>query len=204
MWSSPARASVARMTFALSILLAVAGCDRRHPPGRIAPATPLQTAVEPGVAHHAHGAYDIAPLAHFHIEARVLSATRYWTDRESQLAPVDLALGWGPMSDSSVLDHISIGQMSRFYTWSEHDAPGHAPIEQDDIEAFSANMHIIPADDRVRAALLRVHKGDLVTIDGDLVQVQAPDGWAWASSLTRLDTGDGACEVIWAEKLEIR
>ena len=130
----------------------------------------------------------------------MLSATRYWSDRESQLAPVDLALGWGPMSDSAVLDHIAIGQMSRFYTWAEHDAP----IEQDDIEAFSANMHIIPADESVRAALLRVHKGDVVTIDGDLVQVTASDGWAWASSLTRLDTGDGACELIWAEKLEVR
>jgi hypothetical protein len=184
---------------ALLVLLAAAGCERRHPPGRIAPATPLQSAVAPGAPHHTHGNYDITPLAHFHIEARVLSATRYWSDRESQLAPVDLALGWGPMSDSAVLDHISIAQMSRFYTWSEHDAP----IEQDDIESFSANMHIIPADAGVRAALLRAHKGDVVTIEGDLVQIQAPDGWAWASSLTRLDTGDGACEVVWAEKLEI-
>ena len=169
-----ARVIVALTPFMLLIALAIAGCDRRHPPGRIAPETPLQTVVEPGTPHHAYGEYDVTPLVHFHITARVLSATRYRGDRESQLAPVDLAMGWGPMSDSAVLDHLSISQMARYYVWSARELP----IEQDDIEAFSANMHIIPADAGVRTALLSVRKGDVVTIDGDLVQVTAPDGWA--------------------------
>jgi hypothetical protein len=29
------------------------------------------------------------------------------------------------------------------------------------------------------------------------VQVNTPDGWRWRSSLTREDTGGGACEVVY-------
>ena len=42
-----------------------------------------------------------------------------------------------------------------------------------------------------------VEAGDRVRIDGWLVQVNAPDGWRWRSSLTREDSGGGACEVVY-------
>ena len=42
-----------------------------------------------------------------------------------------------------------------------------------------------------------MRKGDRVRIDGWLVQANAPDGWRWRSSLTRDDSGGGACEVVY-------
>ena len=39
--------------------------------------------------------YSITPLADFEITAKVLSKKRYKHGRESELSPVDLALGWG-------------------------------------------------------------------------------------------------------------
>jgi hypothetical protein len=33
------------------------------------------------------------------------------------------------------------------------------------------------------------------------VRVEAADGWSWTSSLTRDDTGPGACEVMWVDWL---
>jgi hypothetical protein len=62
----------------------------------------------------------------------------------------------------------------------------------------SANMHIIPADGRVADALDAVREGDRVRIDGWLVNVEAGDGWRWRSSLSREDSGGGACEVVYA------
>src|SRR5579862_5982651 len=58
--------------------------------------------------------YDITALAKFSLQARVLSAEDYYFDRETDLVPVDLALGWGPMSDPQVLSKISISQGGRF------------------------------------------------------------------------------------------
>jgi hypothetical protein len=43
-----------------------------------------------------------------------------------------------------------------------------------------------------------VREGERVRIDGWLVEAHAPDGWRWRSSLSRDDTGAGACEVVYA------
>jgi hypothetical protein len=32
---------------------------------------------------------------------------------------------------------------------------------------------------------------------------RAPDGWRWRSSLTREDTGAGACELVWVERIAV-
>jgi hypothetical protein len=72
------------------------------------------------------------------------------------------------------------------------------------IATHSANTHCLPADAAVRALLLAVKRHELVTLDGYLVEVTAADGYHWRSSLTRDDTGGGACEVMWITSLEHR
>ena len=42
------------------------------------------------------------------------------------------------------------------------------------------------------------------TRGGYLVDVRGPGGFIWNTSLTRDDTGDGACEIVWVETLEVR
>lgn len=69
------------------------------------------------------GKYELEALANFDIEARVLSKENYYADRESELVPVDLALGWGAMSDSSVLEKLSISQSGRFYFYRWKNEP---------------------------------------------------------------------------------
>ena len=103
------------------------------------------------------------------------------------------------MSDTTVLQRISISQRGRFYYWSTADFP----IPRREIETSSANMHMIPADDRVEAALKSVRPGQIVTVRGYLVEARAPDGWRWRSSMTREDTGAGACELIWVESVSM-
>ena len=51
--------------------------------------------------------------------------------------------------------------------------------------------------------LAQVREGQLIRLSGHLVQVEGDDGFRWVSSRTRDDTGDGACEVIWVEQLQI-
>ena len=141
----------------------------------------------------------IKPLARFALSARVLSRADYRWDTESKLAPVDLALGWGRMSDSAVLRTIDIDQCGRFFSWSVHEFP----IPRREIETHSANMHMVPADATVARALKRVRVGDVVTLEGDLIEADKPGGWKWRSSMTRDDTGDGACELVYVKDLRI-
>lgn len=141
----------------------------------------------------------IEALAEFEIDARVLGKERYWLDRESDLSKYDLALGWGAMSDSRVLDRIEIRQSGRWYRWRTEQLP----IPRQEIEHSSANMHLIAADSYIERQISAVRTGDVVRISGYLVRATSPDGWRWQSSLTRDDVGQGACELVYVESIEI-
>lgn len=143
--------------------------------------------------------YTLTEMASFKLKAKVLSKKNYSLGRETDLSPVDLALGWGRMSDESVINNITFSQSNRWYYWRT-DA---YPIPRREIETSSANMHMIPANDFVEDALKSVKKGDIIQLIGSLVNVDANDGWRWRSSMTRTDTGGGSCELIWVEKFSI-
>jgi hypothetical protein len=103
------------------------------------------------------------------------------------------------MSDSAVLDKIRISQSNRFYFWRVDEFP----IPRRDIERSSANMHMIPANGALASRLKSVRVGQVVRIDGWLVEAQGDDGWRWRSSLTRDDSGAGGCEVVFVQDLQI-
>lgn len=157
-------------------------------------AAPLQSDVPASMpALHVEGA-SLQPLAGFSVAARVLGREDYRMGREADFSPTDLALGWGRMTEDAVLAQLDISQGGRWYRYRWKDAP---PIPLQEIIRSSANMHMIPADDAVAAALRDVDADDRVRIDGWLVQIDTPDGWRWRSSLTRDDSGGGACELVY-------
>ena len=160
---------------------------------------PQQTTIANGKPF-AHEGYQITPLADFTVEAKVLSRENYYLDRESDLSPTDLALGWQKMSDEAVLEQIDIRQSGRWYHWRVQQFP----IPRRDIETQSANMHIVPADKGVAAMLDRVRSGQVISLTGQLIRADSPDGWHWQSSLTREDTGARACELFYVTALYIQ
>lgn len=157
-------------------------------------APPLQSDVPLSMPPLKTESATLQPLAGFSIEARVLGREDYVIGREAAFSPTDLALGWGRMTEDAVLAQLNISQGGRWYRYSWKNEP---PIPLGEIIRSSANMHMVPADDAVAAALRDVDAGDRVRIDGWLVQVETPEGWRWRSSLTREDSGGGACEVVY-------
>jgi hypothetical protein len=166
----------------------------RLPPRVAAFDPPLQTSTPDSLAPFRLRAAMLKPLAGFSIDARVLSRRDYGSDREAELSPIDLTLGWGRMRDDAVLARLDISQSGRWYHYRYRGEP---PIPQREIDRSAANMHMIPGSDAVADALDDVEPGQRVRIDGWLVEASAPDGWRWRSSLTRDDTGGGACELVY-------
>jgi len=160
---------------------------------------PVQRDLNAGPVFRMNG-YTLTALAEFSVGARAILAREDSSDRESSLAPVDLALAWGPMADPRVLAAISFSQAGRFYHWRYEGTP---PIPHHEIERNSANMHMIPSTRELAAKLRAVKPGNLVRVRGYLVQATAPDGWHWRSSLTREDTGGGACELVFVQALDV-
>jgi hypothetical protein len=92
---------------------------------------------------------------------------------------------------------IVVSQGSRFYyyRWSGSGPPLPPPI----MVEHSANMHLIPSSSAVWRQLKSVRAGHVVRFSGYLVSARADDGWRWDSSLTRQDSGPGACELVGVE-----
>jgi hypothetical protein len=167
-------------------------------PGAIAPAEPLQQGLIQPLSF-AKGAFRATALARFELTARVILKQEY-NDYGAQIAPVDLALGWGPMSDSNILQGLRFGQSDRFYFYEWNADP---PLAPEHIGYYSANMHLIPPDATMERILRGLRSGNVIKLRGYLVRVDGPDGFYWMSSLTRTDGGNGACELVWVESLEV-
>ena len=146
------------------------------------------------------GDFEIAPRASYDIEARVLSVEPYRVDGGAKLSPLDFAVGWGPMSDTAVLDHFRVTQGARFFTIY----PDEEAIDLGTALLGSANMHLIPDNGLVLDQLKEVRPGNIVRLQGYLVDVSGPNGYTWTTSLTRQDTGAGACELFYVKTVETR
>ena len=170
----------------------------RLDPGVLAPDPPQQQKLQ-SAQPFTHKGYTITPLATFAATAKVLSVKRYRWGREADLSPLDLALGWGRMSDQQVLEDIEIWQANRWYRWRTK----RFPIPRREIELYSSNMHLIPANPAVAEMMTAVRRGEIVSFQGFLVRVDGEDRWRWVSSLTRRDTGARACELVWVEAFTI-
>lgn len=149
---------------------------------------------------HQFQGYTMTNLEPYAGEFRVLSREDYSFGREAELSPVDFALGWGSMTNPAVYKQLSIRQSNRWYYWRYENAP---PIPVREIEIQSANTHLIPASKAIAQQLAQIDQDDLIYLKGLLVEVKSSDGWTWRSSLSREDTGNGACELMLVEEVRV-
>ncbi len=164
------------------------------PPGLDDAAQPRQSPVNGAMPAFRLGDALVTPLAGFSLQARVLSRENYSIGTESRYSPTDLALGWGPMAQPAVGDALDIEQGSRWYHY--HWGNAGPPIAPSDIVSHSANMHMVPGNAAAAEALARIAQGQIVRIDGWLIGIESDQGWHWRSSLSRDDSGAGACELV--------
>lgn len=173
-----------------------------HPAdGLIAPTDPLQTSLDVAPTVTAVGRWRLTPRARYDITARILGREDYHFDLLSDLIPEDLALGWGPMSDNRVLRAFEITQGARFYSWTPKQP--NLPVSRQTVIEHSANTHVIPANPATRHQLARLRVGQVVHLTGLLVDGVRDDGAYIHTSLTRSDTGPGACEVFLVEQADV-
>jgi hypothetical protein len=171
-----------------------------RPPGIVAPDEPVQTDLVPPPRFEAKG-YTFIERAKFDITARVLRKENYHFDGGAGLAPVDLGVGWGPLSDSSIIDQLEFSQTGRFFYWQPRNAMSF-PLPPATLITHITQMHMIPATAAIESKLKKLRPGQVVTASGYLVDVRSPSGFVWNTALTRHFVGDGACEVFWVEALE--
>jgi hypothetical protein len=171
----------------------------------LAPAVPVQTMITTPLARPLQG-YTLHLRASYRVSALIRHVQGYdhWWSRDSMgsLVPYDAVLAWGPSSNPAQIRKVTIRQFGRYYTWHTRE-----PITPDRTRMLSesmANTHLIPATDELRGTLDLLEPGQLVRLEGYLVDVEGSDApRMWRTSLTRQDQGSGACEVMLVEGVTI-
>lgn len=171
--------------------------DIEHGPGVLAADDPVQRELST-VQLIDRGEFKLRPRAEFRAVVRILGREDYSMGELARLVPTDFAVGWGPMSDSAVLADIEISQSNRFYFWRTQNWP----IERSAIERHSANWHVIPDNAAARAVLEKLKTGSVVELSGQLVDIEGREG-GMRTSLSREDTGAGACEILLASSARL-
>lgn len=138
-------------------------------------------------------------VASYQVNAGVRSRRNYRTDYSAQVSPMDLVLAWGTLNQDHMIEQVSYRQSGRWYYYS---VPPEAPVTNGYVGLYSANTHIIPADDLVLKELRKIRKNSYVEMDGYLVNVLFESG-PWKTSLTRNDSGAGACEIFYVTHIVV-
>lgn len=166
----------------LSVLLVVLGVvfyelmrPVGQPPGVLAPDPPSVTSAPQTPPTFERDGHVMTGLAQFKAKARVVSIERYGKDRQAKIAPLDIVLGWGALSDTSTFKGVDIGQTERTVVFESYDPK----LPKEAVAANLVNVHVVGADAEVDKRLKELRRGNIVEIDGWLVEVRAGDGWRW-------------------------
>jgi len=145
--------------------------------------------------------YRITPRFRYDQSAKVMSSKAYRWGREGALLPEDLALAWGPVLAPPYAGRLSFSQFSRFFFWRTKDLS----LDRGTIVSHTANVHVFPRTGRLKRAVRAVTKGDLVRLEGFLVDIDVIDGpeFHWGTSTSREDDGPNSCETIYVERLTV-
>ncbi|HYL06060.1 MAG TPA: hypothetical protein VE075_08460 [Thermoanaerobaculia bacterium] len=204
MKSLPGAAALAPLA---GMALALAGCGFALPASSVPAADAVDWHAEPiqGATWRTpftwptrRGSVRVRPRAAFDVSAVVAAAEPYSFDDGAFLSPVDLVLTWGRLPEEPYRSRVSYYQITRYYFWRTRDAG----LDLRYIATHSANMHMIPSTRNLGRALAHVGGGERVRVRGLLVDVETARGFRWHTSLSRDDTGPGACELVWVEELQ--
>lgn len=137
------------------------------------------------------------------IQARVVDVQQYMEfNFMNRLSPVDLGLAWGFMAEDKNQGKLTFSSNgSRFLHFQYNDDGWVSSVGgRNAVHQHVSNNHMIPANKKIKNQLISIKKGDYVQFEGFLVNVYSTvenESFTWNSSDSRIDTGDGACEIIY-------
>ncbi len=122
----------------------------------------------------------------------------------ASIVPYDVTIGWGGLHSKDVFKTIHTIMSGRVVYWRFNS---NCPFNEKEINSMMSNNHLIPANKNVRRGIRKLKKKDVVYIEGYLANVAIHKPHIVersTTSLTRDDTGLGACEMIYVTRVVSR
>lgn len=172
---------------------------------------PLQTAPRTTAAFAARMGgvdYRVQPVADYELYGLVVSRhdANIWWDwihaaSNDHLNAVDLCVIWGVNAADGAYERIKFwsGQFVCYFQTSDMS------VAKPQYFRALSNNHLLTDDPSIARALRRVRIGDQIRISGQLAEYSHNHGFAFhrGTSITRDDTGNGACETIFVRELSV-
>src|SRR5262245_39732813 len=175
----------------------------------VADGEPAQTATDqPAFTTVIDGyTYAITPRAAYDIAGLVVSHHRgnAWFNMYHAADPgnvEDVCVVWGEVIANGSYRRVSFssGEFTCYYSWSGVLTRPFNPEKM-------SNNHVIPADNTIARRVRAIRAGDQIRMRGLLVDYAVSSGgrdvFTRRTSLTRKDTGNGACEILYATEMEV-
>ncbi len=157
----------------------------------------------------------LIPRASYKISALVTAHNSFFPVKDKMFdaaALYDIGLAWGELGDKDFYKKYfksytaKNGMFGPRLLWTEMKTT-QMPVSEEYAKSHFSHSHLIPATRNIMAALLKIKDFQLVEIEGELVDMQYKEGnktYSSHTSLSRSDTGLGACENIYVTKLKYR
>jgi hypothetical protein len=152
--------------------------------------------------------YTIKPLYEYDLYGLVVSehdSSAFWDwiheAANDHLNVVDLCVVWGDDARRGSYRDVSFSSGEFVCYFRPKDAKAGADF---DIYQIS-NNHLLTENPRLARALRGVHIGDEVHFHGFLSEYEHDQGFHFhrGTSVTRFDTGDGACETVYVTEAQV-
>ncbi len=189
----------------------VAGCNRPRATGiesdeidtSAEPSQTLISSQEPILIKTKSGDFVLTPAAEYRISALVVGTESYSYGWNAKVSPVDLALAWGRLAERDARKYVSYDVSNRWVSFRLKEG---SPFDVAYVTGHASNNHIIPSTRNIRRAVKTIREKQKIVLEGFLVRLSGTyDGkqvW-WNTSLSRTDSGDGSCELLYVTKARI-
>lgn len=156
-------------------------------------------------------AYELTPLYDYEINGLIVNKLDYSflaVYERNKVSPMDLCIIWGSNVKSRVFQEKDL-EFTQDYRFCNYRWRGEIKFNPSE----GVNNHLVVDNKEMEKKIRRLKAGDQVRIRGKLVDLVArrvgeireeePEYFELKTSVTRDDTGAGACEEIYVEELEI-
>jgi hypothetical protein len=142
----------------------------------------------------------LVPSKVIEAEVRILDKRRYFFDGLSHISPVDVVIGWDEMSDERNLNYIYHDLSDRIFE-TKISIP---PIKLEAIHKQSDLWHLIPSDPSIDNKIKSLRRGNIIEIEGTIVQIETESGLIFNSPSSLLDSQNKKGFAIWVEQLIVQ
>lgn len=139
--------------------------------GEIAPSAPVIRPLDRRFDMSRQG-FSLSAVAEISLQSVVLARRRYLFD-DFRISPVDLALGWGAMSNPSIFRTVRVSIRDRMHHWDIQPPPR---IEGSEVTEMSGTFQLIPLRLSLEDDITRLKRNQTVRISGYLCDVTTPRG----------------------------